>query len=212
MRNRYPRYGRDNIYIFVSPIIARNAHFLSFRFTRPHLESARLYLSLTAQDLICPICRDVLRDAVISPQGDSYCDSCIRAQIATHGSCPFTARALKADELRVNRLARAMVDELQVLCPNGVKQADHGGWEEDTEGCLDSYKFGFRKAHLETCEFAPVVCPAGGTKCGPVLRADVQFHLEDDCPYVSAANRVRRKLVKRQRRRMQRNREDLIFW
>ena len=183
-------------------------------------------------EILCPICLDVMKDAVITPYGHSYCHQCVSRYVQSSGACPLTRRPLVESQLTPNLLARTIVDELDVFCPHGLKfgerwllghpplepppllppadpsarrwprrwppppglaAGESGAWEQDLDGCLDKVKFGLRRAHLQGCPHASVECPYGGRKCGPVVRMDLDMHVDEECQFSgrSAADEAR---------------------
>lgn len=153
-----------------------------------------MFVAPPPNEILCPICLDIMKDAVITPYGHSYCQKCVSKYASTAGLCPLTRKPLAEDQLTPNLLARTIVDEMEVFCPHGIKLGawlvrralkrgwSHGrhlcglgfagdnGWVEDPDGCTQKIKFGLRKPHLLTCLHANVECPAGGQRCGPIAR------------------------------------------
>jgi hypothetical protein len=80
-----------------------------------------------------------------------------------------------------------MVEELEVRCPYGVKLGEDG-WQEDEDGCPDTYKLGLRRAKLKACKYRPVKCPYGGRKCGLIPRLDLSYHLSEECQHLHERN------------------------
>lgn len=85
-----------------------------------------MFVSQPPDEIMCPICMDVMKDAVITPYGHSYCKSCVERYIQTSGLCPLTRKPLTEANLTPNLLARTIVDELEVYCPNGIKFGERG--------------------------------------------------------------------------------------
>ena len=81
-------------------------------------------------------------------------------------------------QLKRNLFARTLVEELEVHCPFGVRMGEGGVWEEDFDGCPDTYKLALRKAKLKACKYRPVKCPYGGRKCGLIPRLDLEYHVQ----------------------------------
>ncbi|KAJ7537906.1 hypothetical protein O6H91_11G027400 [Diphasiastrum complanatum] len=65
-------------------------------------------------ELRCPLCRDVLKDAVLTSKCcfKSYCDRCIREQIMSKGKCICGATNILADDLLPNKTLREAIDRL----------------------------------------------------------------------------------------------------
>ncbi|CAG9466778.1 unnamed protein product [Pedinophyceae sp. YPF-701] len=162
-------------------------------------------------DLLCPLCRDILRDATVTAHGNTFCFECILTEIRKSGTDPAARKPLTEAQLSSNLLARSMVDELEVLCPYGVKLGDDG-WEEDPDGCPEVLRFGMRRPHLRTCGSAPTVCPLGGEDCGPVLRDDMEWHLEEECGHVGPAKKMVRRIRKGRERQDKQLVEDILIW
>ncbi|CAM6106070.1 unnamed protein product [Calypogeia fissa] len=73
-------------------------------------------------ELLCPLCKEVLKDAVLTSKCcfRSYCDHCIRSLIIAKGECMCKASNILADDLVPNKTLREAIDCLlessQVSC------------------------------------------------------------------------------------------------
>lgn len=104
-----------------------------------------------ARHLQCPICMDVVRDAVACPEQHALCAACHNALPAGKRNCP-QCRLAFAKRPPPLRLARALVDDLEVSC------------DRRDDGCVAVVRLGdLASHHATTCEGAKVVCSAG---CG----------------------------------------------
>ena len=78
---------------------------------------------------------------------------------------------------------------LEVYCPNGIRQVQDGEavrYVPDPYGCQAVLQMGQLREHEQVCDFAKIVCP-NSSRCGPVLRKDLQKHLAEcqhhKCPH-----------------------------
>ncbi|XP_033642803.1 TNF receptor-associated factor 3-like [Asterias rubens] len=126
---------------------------------------------------ICSICLLVFRDAVQSPCGHRYCDSCIKEQIKNRKgelircpACPenSTEGVLIFDEVCPDFVVRRELRTAVVVC--FIEGCD---WR----GSAHQYV----QEHENTCPFEKIKCLKSG--CGKtVKRGDLSHHLEKECP------------------------------
>eukprot|EP01052_Picozoa_sp_SAG31_P023732 SAG31_NODE_1975_length_6751_cov_2.067498_6_plen_540_part_00 len=83
-------------------------------------------------------------------------------------TCRQPAGAAGAVEAQVTKahMAAALIDELVVLCPNGVEQEAGGQWVAKAGGCSAAVPRGQLAAHLACCAHRPVGCGHAGRGCG----------------------------------------------
>lgn len=75
------------------------------------------------EDLVCPICGKVARDAVETDCAHVFCQDCISTWIDTKKTCPMDQEKLTASQLHPCRALRVKILNLRVRCPNdGCKQ------------------------------------------------------------------------------------------
>ncbi|CAM6085388.1 unnamed protein product [Calypogeia fissa] len=82
-------------------------------------------------ELLCPLCKEVLKDAVLTSKCcfRSYCDHCIRSLIIAKGECVCGASNVVADDLLPNKTLREAIDCLlessQVSCITSSHSSGH---------------------------------------------------------------------------------------
>ncbi|XP_038045931.1 TNF receptor-associated factor 2-like [Patiria miniata] len=126
-----------------------------------------------AERFLCCICLMVFRDAVQSPCGHRYCESCIKEKIKNESerrcpSCPDDSSEGIIDELYPDYAARKDLRNASVKCIN--------------EGCNWTGKLQeYCQEHEASCPFERIKCLKSG--CGKTLkRGDLSHHLERECP------------------------------
>lgn len=68
--------------------------------------------------LRCPVCASVLRDAVQCGAQHCFCRPCLLRALEAKPACPLCRAPLRPADVQPNRMVRAMVDRLQVVCAN----------------------------------------------------------------------------------------------
>ncbi len=126
---------------------------------------------------LCSICLLVFRDAVQSPCGHRYCDTCIKEKIKNQQGeetrCPACSEnslegVLILDEVCPDFVVRKELRTAAVVCIN--------------EGCnWRGNAHDYMQEHENTCSFQKIKCLKSG--CGKtVKRGDLSHHLEKECP------------------------------
>nr|XP_023396641.1 E3 ubiquitin-protein ligase TRIM31 [Loxodonta africana] len=78
------------------------------------------FVSNLQEEVICPICIDILQDAVTIDCGHSFCLSCISwTQDPSDGllKCPLCKKSVRKDTLRPNWLLMNLVEKIQAMSP-----------------------------------------------------------------------------------------------
>lgn len=70
-------------------------------------------LPVSPSHFVCGICIDLLRDAVITPNGESYCYICITEQIRRNHTHPTTRQSLSIDHLIPNLNLRTAIKDYE---------------------------------------------------------------------------------------------------
>ena len=125
------------------------------------------------QNLLCSICSSVLEEAVLTPCGHSFCDSCLTTWLVRPGafSCPECRGHVAPGDARPIRSVRSLINAMDIHC-------DH-----QARGCQAVVKLDCLKTHLNTCAYSPITC-AG---CSVVVnRGELpQHHIS--CAAIAAA-------------------------
>jgi len=73
--------------------------------------------SIKTDVLECPITKDLMRDAVVDPEGNSYDKEAIIKWIRKHHTSPITRTPLQVNQLIPNRAARQLIESIQRPLP-----------------------------------------------------------------------------------------------
>ena len=104
-------------------------------------------------NLICGICAGVLENAVLTPCGHSFCESCLQTWLGRNESsrpCPACRR--EVCETTVVLALRGIVDGLFVKCDN------------ENHGCKLVLKLENLEGHLKRCDYTTLECGGCGEK------------------------------------------------
>ena len=128
---------------------------------------------LAEHDLICTICRGIVREAVQTDQcGHLYCKNCITRWLRNHHNCPVCRHDLNSAQLRSNIYFQRKVKNLQVKCgENELCQA---------KGILGNGEWWLE--HKRHCEYRSLIC----LFCEITLKdpESYAFHLLNTCPNI----------------------------
>ena len=121
----------------------------------------------------CCICYNVLRDPRVCTNNEHvFCLACITQYLSTNSqSCPECSVHLSVDTLyRAPRALNNYLSKLKINCDYAIR------------GCRESICVEDLTAHVESCEFAPVLCP--NQECGMIInKQDVIHHETEACRY-----------------------------
>ncbi len=114
------------------------------------------------EELMCPICSQVLLDPVAAPECEhAFCQPCISQWLARRPNCPVDRQPVQPKDLRpVPRILRNLLARLEVSCDN------------ESSGCAVVCKLDLLSHHLKECEHNPkraVLCDKG---CGLAVPKD----------------------------------------
>ncbi|KAL8573174.1 hypothetical protein ACOMHN_036159 [Nucella lapillus] len=119
---------------------------------------------------ICPVCLNVMRDAMQTVCGHRFCKTCITrvAGDKPWGRCPVDKTALRRSEQLFNDIAmRREILSLTVKCKNSNEECTWTGELRDAE------------KHLKECPMENIVCPIG---CQATLRRGQVAEHKELCP------------------------------
>ncbi|XP_041939847.1 RING finger protein 151 [Alosa sapidissima] len=122
-----------------------------------------LFVETPDYDLICIICRGVLRCPVRVACNHIFCKRCILQWLKRQETCPCCRKPVTQNLMFVMfRLSKA-IGRLQVKCRN------------TPQGCTATFPLSEEYLHSSTCPFEWLLCPHPG--CGArVLRRDADSH------------------------------------
>ena len=127
------------------------------------------FVDTVPEDLVCPVCRELLDEAQQTPCGHLFCKKCLKnIRRGKLLSCPIcrTKHSCNGSESMNDKYNERRVTNLRVKCPK--IQCEWKG----TLGKADDHK-------RCQCLFENVPC---SKRCGtPVLRCNLQSHLVNDC-------------------------------
>jgi E3 ubiquitin-protein ligase NRDP1 len=92
------------------------------------------FLGDVENDVICPICREVLEDPLQVPECEhAFCKDCIQEWLTRQTWCPIDRGELVADRLKpVPRILRNLLSKLDISCDNakyGCQVWTGGSWQ-----------------------------------------------------------------------------------
>ncbi|KAG0444720.1 hypothetical protein HPB47_013464 [Ixodes persulcatus] len=114
-----------------------------------------------SKELICVICRSVLREPVECPCRHVFCKSCISTWLEESSNCPV-CRIPAATFVSTLPLLRNMISQLTVKCRN--------------TGCSTRVAAENYPAHMAVCKFQKVPCPHDPCE-HHCLRRDIDDHV-----------------------------------
>lgn len=91
--------------------------------------------------LFCIICSEVFDDPKRLTCGHTFCNNCISTWIKTSRTCPVCRRPCRKNNLGLDLIARNVVNDLEVICPN--------------KGCPWTGKLADAVDHEKSCVFHP---------------------------------------------------------
>ncbi|XP_069036934.1 RING finger protein 151 isoform X2 [Lepisosteus oculatus] len=114
-------------------------------------------------DLVCTICRGVLRCPVRVACNHVFCKSCILQWLKRQESCPCCRKPVTASMMFVMYKLSKSISRLRVKCGN------------EASGCAATFPLADQHCHRSGCPFEPSACPHEG--CGAQLpRRDLPAH------------------------------------
>ena len=80
------------------------------------IPDSKFFVDVVDDDLLCPICFNILHNAVSCKGGHSFCENCIILCLEQKQQCPMDRKKLYAVSLCNNRTVYNMVNKLLVRC------------------------------------------------------------------------------------------------
>ena len=154
------------------------------------LRSSIKYVTDPPRWLLCPDCDQVLLEPVIAVScGHTFCRSCSERLKETNRPCPLDNTPSGSNQFVPNRALSTQIDELEVHCPNGVRNEAASEAADLPSECSETMKLSELSVHLARCPFGLVDCPQAGQVCGQIHRKDLAHHLQV-CQHCSCVNRT----------------------
>ena len=123
-------------------------------FERDVANAPVVFVGYPHASLLCPRCRDVMRDPVCADDGSTYCRACAPAPSGEDAD----GRTYEADAEVEDAIASSTV-----ICRRGLvlKRNAHGAgeWCWNAEGCGEAVRLSMRDVHERECLFACRRCP-----------------------------------------------------
>ena len=118
--------------------------------------------------LLCPICRNVLKDPVQCPNEHYFCRSCVGEHLRKNSkTCPMCQHHLTEETLtKPPRILTDMLLSLKIRC-------DHA-----KRGCRELIKLEFLDRHVKRCGYSPTRCTNPG--CSEVINQHEQERHENE--------------------------------
>ena len=119
------------------------------------------------EDLVCPICQEILSDPLITSCGHLFCRMCLERHGGGPKDCPVCRQeyTVMSDQFHARRISG-----LKVKCSNARRGCKWSGELKDAKGHVGS----------SSCQFADVLCK---NSCGKYFRRTVIVdHETNQCP------------------------------
>ena len=119
------------------------------------------------EDLVCPICHEILNDPLITNCGHLFCGRCLQQSGSRVKNCPVCRQEYTSmnDQFHARRIGG-----LKVKCPNAGKGCEWSGELRDAEGHVKT----------DSCQHTDVLCKNG---CGEYIqRSLISDHETGKCP------------------------------
>jgi hypothetical protein len=154
-------------------------------------------LDKLADELLCPICFDVLRAPVrLERCGHTFCEACVTRHVDTHHACPLDRRPACASELAPDERARRAVGRLRVHCrfgcvrPAAFDPPKRGDREADAAGSPPPP----RTRRVARADRRGTICSCGEWDCGLAphhwVPARVEARGRDACGVTRALSKI----------------------
>lgn len=137
-----------------------------------HVSEENLLDQSEVEQLLCPICLQLINDPVQDHCGHFFCKKCIKVWLHRQKKCPLSKLPLRFGMLQKGLSAIKRIKSLQTGCP------------EKRSGCLWQDSLAKLANHLKKCPFTKVECE----KCRlTVLKCDLRYHGEEACAKAEVA-------------------------
>ena len=81
----------------------------------------RMFAKPISNSIICMMCNEIIQNATSCfGCGHTFCEHCIKSHLESKNSCPTCHQHVISTA--PNYLARAMINEMKVVCPNNDKE------------------------------------------------------------------------------------------
>ncbi|XP_035667775.1 E3 ubiquitin-protein ligase PDZRN3-like [Branchiostoma floridae] len=134
--------------------------------------SLQRFLSRVDDNLLCGICAAVLKDAVVTPCGHSFCEHCLDTWLnqTERRTCPECRSGMLPHEARPVIALRSLISGLSIECLHRVR------------GCRMTLKLEDEQRHQAECGYSPAQC----STCGDTMDRYRLANHELQCSKVTA--------------------------
>ena len=140
----------------------------------PKGHSVLCFVLKPSDNLICPLCLDVLSNPNQCQRGHNFCFVCITQSLEVFNHCPVCIETLELKQLSKNLFLNNIINDLEVKCH--VMSADIVVADEDV--CHWKGPLHCRDDHIRQCQFRrPIVCPFPAESC------------RDSCPRIFSSRK-----------------------
>ena len=118
------------------------------------------------EDLVCPICQEILSDPLITSCGHLFCRRCLEEHGRDLKDCPVCRQTYTSmsDQFHARKIGG-----LKIKCPRASQGCRWRGELKDAKG-----------HHAALCHYADVLCKNGCGKC--LRRSAIVDHETKECP------------------------------
>ncbi|XP_051523188.1 RING finger protein 151-like [Myxocyprinus asiaticus] len=121
------------------------------------------FVNTPDDDLICVICRAVLRCPVRLKCNHVFCKECILQWMKRQVKCPCCRQSIDQNQMLILFKLSKSIGRLSIRCRN------------EQQGCRATFLLSNEYLHISNCPYEWQLCPHEG--CGErVLRKDAQAH------------------------------------
>eukprot|EP00049_Salpingoeca_infusionum_P009707 m.164945 g.164945 ORF g.164945 m.164945 type:complete len:362 (+) comp14413_c0_seq5:175-1260(+) len=144
------------------------------------------FVSRPLDVLLCGVCMEPMMQASMCPEQHTFCEPCLRRAVDTSRRCPVCNTSMDKSKIQPARMARSMIDKLEVRCPCGCqecitiedleahyKQCKARKVTCSNQGCQAIMPASEKESHTETCEWSTIAC---GECSASMLRKDEAAH------------------------------------
>lgn len=134
------------------------------------------FIDAVNDDIICVICKEVLREPQQTKCGHRMCLLCIQSRLSTDREFKCPANEEDCETIRTNSDYHP---DRPILRQINLRDVRCNHYES---GCQETMQLRTLKFHLEKCEYTPVKCVHDGCTVSP-QRKLLNEHIENECDF-----------------------------